>query len=206
MEKHLRDSFHSENEDEHLRKLRATKGNNYCFDCGTQYSNTWASLTYGVFLCISCAGVHRSFGTHISFIRSVELDVWPARNIKIMELGGNQRAESSFPQAKTKDRHALIEKYHCQDAKDYREWLLSEINKIHPPLPNSNPIVKKPATYSTETSFTGGDDDFSTGGSSGKDDPTEALLGGPKRSDKFDEIWKQNNQKNSKSCCTFWCC
>lgn len=36
----------------------------------------WASLNHGCLLCIECSGVHRNLGTHISRIRSLELDEW----------------------------------------------------------------------------------------------------------------------------------
>ncbi len=50
--------------------------NKFCFDCGDKLIDHWASLNNAVFLCINCSGIHRGFGTHISFVRSVNLDAW----------------------------------------------------------------------------------------------------------------------------------
>jgi len=40
----------------------------------------WASINLGVVLCIECSSVHRNLGTHVSRIRSLDLDDWPSVN------------------------------------------------------------------------------------------------------------------------------
>lgn len=41
-----------------------------CMDCG-QPETSWGGATYGILLCVQCAGRHRSLGTHITVIKSV---------------------------------------------------------------------------------------------------------------------------------------
>lgn len=68
-------------------------GNGFCVDCdatsklkknkkfGKIYyfftDPDWASLNLGVLMCIECSGIHRNLGSHISRVRSLDLDEWP---------------------------------------------------------------------------------------------------------------------------------
>ena len=67
--------------------------NKICADCQCKPSE-WASTTLGVFICINCSGVHRSLGTHISFVRSCNLDTWTFEQVRLMQNVGNKIANS----------------------------------------------------------------------------------------------------------------
>ena len=37
----------------------------------------------GVFLCIRCSGIHRGMGTHISKVKSIDLDAWTPEQMEV---------------------------------------------------------------------------------------------------------------------------
>ncbi|XP_077369362.1 arf-GAP with GTPase, ANK repeat and PH domain-containing protein 2 isoform X2 [Festucalex cinctus] len=76
-----------------LQAIRNTKGNNLCVDC--EASNpTWASLNLGALICIECSGIHRNLGTHLSRVRSLDLDDWPGELTQVLSAIGNHTANS----------------------------------------------------------------------------------------------------------------
>ncbi|CAH1776179.1 unnamed protein product [Owenia fusiformis] len=76
-----------------IQSIRSTKGNMYCVDCGAPNPD-WASLNLGALLCIECSGVHRNLGTHLSRVRSLDLDEWPPELVAVMTNIGNHVANS----------------------------------------------------------------------------------------------------------------
>lgn len=78
-----------------LKQLLALPQNRLCSDC-SMVGPTWASKNIGVFVCLDCAGVHRSMGTDISQVRSVDLDSWTPAWVAVMERVGNAIGNSCY--------------------------------------------------------------------------------------------------------------
>lgn len=161
--------------------------NNHCFDCQTPHPQ-WASANNAVFLCIRCAGIHRGFGTHISFVRSLSMDTWKQAQVQRMKLGGNKRfkifleAYQSGEGEGYQEGMSAHELYHSWPATQWREKLLKEMlsetfepspppSTFRPPTPprqfrsdspTSSSSLKRPAkgaSYSFLGGIEGIDDD-----------------------------------------------
>ena len=63
--------------------------NHLCFDCA-EPNPEWVSLGFGIYICLDCAGYHRSLGVHITMVRAIRLDSWTAEHSASLEHGGNE--------------------------------------------------------------------------------------------------------------------
>ncbi|KAJ8016995.1 hypothetical protein DPEC_G00013170 [Dallia pectoralis] len=76
-----------------IQAIRNAKGNNLCVDCAAP-NPTWASLNLGALICIECSGIHRNLGTHLSRVRSLDLDDWTRELTQVLTAIGNHLANS----------------------------------------------------------------------------------------------------------------
>ncbi|XP_016852414.2 arf-GAP with dual PH domain-containing protein 1 isoform X1 [Anolis carolinensis] len=77
-----------------LLSLLAKEGNQVCADCGAPDPD-WASYTLGVFICLSCSGIHRNI-PHLSKVKSVRLDEWDGAQVEFMASTGNTAMRAKY--------------------------------------------------------------------------------------------------------------
>ena len=91
----MSETVDNEIRDEVMSNILAKPPNQVCFDCGSK-APKWSSPYLGIVICYECAAKHRSYGTHISFVRSVDLDKWTRKQLKSLELTGNAYTKERF--------------------------------------------------------------------------------------------------------------
>ncbi|KAA6413246.1 MAG: stromal membrane-associated [Lasallia pustulata] len=91
-----------------IKSLLKLEGNKNCADCKRNKHPRWASWNLGIFVCIRCSGIHRGMGTHISRVKSVDLDAWTDEQLQSVLRWGNARA-NKYWEAKLAPGHVPSE-------------------------------------------------------------------------------------------------
>ncbi|TRM68224.1 hypothetical protein BD626DRAFT_481125 [Schizophyllum amplum] len=109
---------------------REDLGNRVCVDCANP-NPQWASISFAVLLCLQCAGVHRGFGVHISFVRSITMDTWQEDQLRRMQAGGNKPFKAFMgaygPQGGYTVGASPHDTYHCWAATEYKAKLDADL-------------------------------------------------------------------------------
>lgn len=141
-----------------LLAIQKVSGNNLCCDCNAP-SPQWASPKFGIFICLSCAGVHRGLGVHISFVRSISMDAFKQVELERMRLGGNDNWKKFFDDHEdtqmrglTWDDATIAERYSGEVGEEWKERLGAKVEGREYVPGEKKPTTSAPAAAAAKSS------------------------------------------------------
>ena len=146
----MEENLSYEERDIGLKKILEKPYNKICFDCGCK-DPRWSSPYLGILICYDCAGRHRSYGTHISFVRSLDLDKWKKKFLTFLEIAGNEYTKKRFEEMNVPKIDQIYD-YNNDLVLKYRKELELKVMKIYGVQPpqaekNDNSKQKKKNNY-----------------------------------------------------------
>lgn len=102
-------------------------------------------MNNAVFLCAKCARIHQGINRKFSHIKSLEVDAFTPEEIKVLNLGGNDRYIAMMNEYNVPLDSAPDFKYHLQIAEYYRQLLQAESLKDSKPEEYKKLVEMKPS-------------------------------------------------------------
>ena len=111
--------INNDNKIDELNALRDLNENKICADCKSIYVE-YASITYGIFLCMDCAMNHKShFKIDESKIKSLNSPYWSQDEILMLRIGGNHNFMNFLKQYDLPDKTTDLKSRYLNIAVDY---------------------------------------------------------------------------------------
>ncbi|XP_074273488.1 ADP-ribosylation factor GTPase-activating protein AGD2-like [Silene latifolia] len=136
--------------------LREIPGNDQCAECSAPEPD-WASLNFGILMCIECSGAHRNLGVHISKVRSITLDVrvWEPTILELFKALGNAYCNSVWEELLSHDKDSNGET-ECSTTAIVKPSSHDSFNKkekyIHMKYAEKQLISQKPNSFASNAS------------------------------------------------------
>jgi hypothetical protein len=110
---------------------------------------------------------YSSLGTHISFVRSIDLDSWSKEQIARMKKGGNDKSNAFLQKYGIEARTPIKEKYDSPAAQLYKDVLKARVEGLPEPTELPKPTIRKaPSSVGMTSNSSMGsiDSDYGSGG------------------------------------------